>query len=1271
MSMFLLQSALWLLGAFLLGYLIGYVLKGVFCRRAVAKPVKNLNQGRVLENETDLDEIKVRKLGPTEIPLPPRPARPDFKTPPPPSFKKPVQVPPPPPPRPAPSNWPPPRKPATPPEPPKPRVVPEGVKKPVVTETKADWLDVARNTATAAGAGLAVKAFSDATKPQASDLPKLDKDLPKVSVDYTVTDINADNLLGITTPQGVELPDLTVQVDKPQVTLPDAHLPKLDLSSVEVDVPTVNLSSPELNLPKVDINLPKVELKTSELDLALPKVELPKLDVPLPKGDLPTPELNLPKVDLDLPELQAAKVNVDLPELQLAKAAVDLPTVDSDLPKVNLPKLDGDLPKVDLSTPELNLPEADLDLPKVDVDLPKVNSPKLDVDWPTLDLNLSKANVELPTVNVDVPNVDVPDIEITKPDTSLNLGAVATSVAGVAAVGVSGVVDKLKGAFPAELPSAALKVEASLPVADVTLPKVALDLPKVDINLPEVDVALPKVDLPSVDVALPKADLPSVDVALPKVDLPIFAVDLPSAEIELPQINVPKADLDLPNADLNLTTLEAKLPELSLPTVNGDVPKVDLPDIEITKPDTSLSLGAVAASVAGAAAVGGGSLFDKVKGAFQAEDMPSADVKIDASLPKVNVDLASAELELPKVDVTSPVVVAELPTGALNPPELGISLPKVDLPTIDVDLPTVDIERAKSDVNLPEADLALPKVDLDLPQLNVPKADVHLPKVNLDLPTLEASLPEVSLSSVDAVLPKLEADLPKIDVDLPQVNLAAPDLSVNQPELIEKLSAAVASVAGGAAMGASGLVDKVKDTLGINAPNHEANVPKVDLDLAEPKLDLTDLATRYEVTEITSDVLLDRFTTVRANVDESVMEVATNSNLNLLSGDALVSLPVAHEHYVVTEIGVDQLLGQSKASLATEFVDNRNNDTSLSLVNASESLEPLQAEHATTQWSSAEVNAGLLLEQTQPVIAYQSTDIDVGHLLAQAKSAIHYESSDITAASTLNVVGKAASALSTDYSNMLEVIESKIADTQQTLASADKPMIDASLEVSSDVGLGLNKPIETRGIHYQVSDIDAATMLGMAIAAQEPMGRQDESDSLVDKAINGVSSTGDKLLEGVSAVGENSSEALSTTFGSASAATLALGSGILGLAATPQSTDTSQWRLEQWVRHMLSHLDEPTRTRRVVQVWDKGSGPNCEQMERHGVLRLNPGTYDKLSSVHCGVARPGFVAVGGDVAFLAVGQAVWFQMNGILVCRAIDDVHRFIHLNLDDVATNV
>ncbi|UOG93914.1 MAG: hypothetical protein L3K52_09370 [Candidatus Thiothrix sulfatifontis] len=104
---------------------------------------------------------------------------------------------------------------------------------------------------------------------------------------------------------------------------------------------------------------------------------------------------------------------------------------------------------------------------------------------------------------------------------------------------------------------------------------------------------------------------------------------------------------------------------------------------------------------------------------------------------------------------------------------------------------------------------------------------------------------------------------------------------------------------------------------------------------------------------------------------------------------------------------------------------------------------------------------------------------------------------------------------------------------------------------------------------------------------------------------------------------------------------------------------------------LLSLVEQTKKTyrghnaRAVSRLWGSDSHYDCTTLDDHESISLQPATYDKLGSSHCGVPRAGFVAVGGDVGNIEQGGGILFHYCNIVVCRGTDDTHHFIRVLAD------
>ncbi|MEZ5536784.1 MAG: hypothetical protein R3F02_14295 [Thiolinea sp.] len=286
--------------------------------------------------------------------------------------------------------------------------------------------------------------FSDFTMKE----PELDIDTEMSSLDVELPSAT------------LKAPD--VDIDVPDVDLPAAGLnvPEVDVSvpDVDVDVPEVELSIPDVELPSADLDLPEVDVSVPDVDVEVPEVELSTPEVDLPSAELDMPDVELPSAELDVPEVNVDTPDVDLqtPEVELgtapeggiglgkiaagvaaagaglaAKAGFDKPDADADIEA----SVDAsvDMPEADISVPEIDTSEfeSEIDIPHVDIDSLKTELDAPDVDLEVSDVELQTPQIKLPTVEADT-EMTAPEVTVETPEIDADM---RMSLSGEGAVG--------------------------------------------------------------------------------------------------------------------------------------------------------------------------------------------------------------------------------------------------------------------------------------------------------------------------------------------------------------------------------------------------------------------------------------------------------------------------------------------------------------------------------------------------------------------------------------------------------------------------------------------------------------------------------------------------------------------------------------------------------------------------------------------------------------------------------------------------------------------
>lgn len=236
-----------------------------------------------------------------------------------------------------------------------------------------------------------------------AQLPDAELRTPDVSVPNLDHDADLKTNIDLSGPKtNFNLPDFNLS--NPKIKVPSVDLNKTD---IDTNLPKAELEAPDvtMNVPKVDLKGPDAQLKTPDVhldsslgDFKLPHFNLPKLDLssseveapsvhPSVEGGIEAPKVNIgtptadanisvPVADLSVPKLEGG---IKVPEADVKAPNVDANLAKSKFPHFKLPKLSGSNPK----TPEVNT-SANLDIsPDVSVSAPEVktslNTPELDI----------------------------------------------------------------------------------------------------------------------------------------------------------------------------------------------------------------------------------------------------------------------------------------------------------------------------------------------------------------------------------------------------------------------------------------------------------------------------------------------------------------------------------------------------------------------------------------------------------------------------------------------------------------------------------------------------------------------------------------------------------------------------------------------------------------------------------------------------------------------------------------------------------------------------
>lgn len=369
MAMFLIQSLLWLLAAFLLGYGIGRWLKGVFCkRRAMETQTKLETETSHLRVPVTTAAVATGTSATAALARSREPVRPTVTVKQP-EIKTPVVT----------------------------AKVPEF--KATVTPLKTAELELPKADLDLKAPEVTVTVPKVEVKAPDIELPKVDIHAPKLDLDKPNLEVKLPN---------IDLP--TVDLDAPEIHLPkvDLDLPKIDIKAPALDLPKVELDAPELNLPKLDLDLPKVDVNLPKVD-----VNLPKVDVNLPKIELPKVDLDLPKLDVELPKVEANLPQINTPHIEVKDIATGIVGLGAAALGVAAVKLQTPDRELDLTVNELAKPTAaDLELKPINIDLPEAKIDLSAVEWRSPQASVDAVAVNVPPVEVDLPEAKLPSIDI-------------------------------------------------------------------------------------------------------------------------------------------------------------------------------------------------------------------------------------------------------------------------------------------------------------------------------------------------------------------------------------------------------------------------------------------------------------------------------------------------------------------------------------------------------------------------------------------------------------------------------------------------------------------------------------------------------------------------------------------------------------------------------------------------------------------------------------------------------------------------------------------
>jgi hypothetical protein len=603
-----------------------------------------------------------------------------------------------------------------------------------------------------------------------------------------------------------------------------------------------------------------------------------------------------------------------------------------------------------------------------------------------------------------------------------------------------------------------------------------------------------------------------------------------------------------------------------------------------------------------AAAAGAAAVAARNKLETAAPDLPDVSLKA----PKVSVpevDVKAPEIKLPEVDVKAPEV---------DLPDMPLATPAVDLPDVSVSAHDVSVETdessnlwdlAKGAVIAGGAGLAAKAASA----MDFSSIDPHKPII--DPPDFDVSLPEVSLAtpSLDVALDLPDADMDVPDVSLPEVSLSALETDIGLPDI--GVSATTLNFSS---------IDPHKPI--IDPPDLDVGLPEVSMSAPSLDVGLPDV----EVKALEIDL-----PDVSMQTPDVSVEAGEGSNLWDLAKGAVIAG------------------GAGLAAKAASAMDFSGIDPHKPII------DPLDPDIVCAEACFAAPQIGSYM----PEIALAAPDVGVA--LPDTDMAVPEVGLPEVSLSALETdIGLPDIGVSTTALNFSAI------DPHKPII--DPPDIDVSLpEVSlATPSLDVDLPdvevtapeVDLPEVSLPVADVELPEVSMQA--ADVSMDASDGSDGLWDLATGAAVAAGAGLVAKAASAGEVTQESIA-----------AIGETVQDAVAVSDdelvdSDDETDWLL--LVVQRVKEEYQGFNPRVVSKLWDLDSGYDCSALERYESLTLEPAHYDKLGSIHCGVPRAGFVAVGGDVSNIQQGAAILFHYPNIVVCRDADDNHHFIRVSVAD-----
>lgn len=1093
------------------------------------------------------------------------------------------------------------------------------------------------------------------------DLPTATVAAPKVDVDLPQVDVKAPV---------VDLPKVDVNV--PSIDLPEGNIkaPSIDLPKVDVDVPSIDLTQVELKTPTVDV--PKVDIQAPKIDV--PKVDLQAPAVDLPKVDLEAPTIDLPKVDLEAPA-------VDVPKFDLEAPTIDLPNVDVQAPSVNLPKVDLQAPAIDLPTVDVSTPS--IELPKVDV--PSVDLPKVEVTTPTLAASLPTIDAKLPDVEVDAPHIEVKDITTGIVGLGAVAASVAALKLNAPDGEFDMTVSELIKPPEADVDLKTLQMNLPSSKADVSAVEWHNKEASADIavvNVPEVQIDLPEANLPKMDVDLAAANLHTpegeTDLTALRVDVPDTAIHLPEAGIDFEHAKLGAGAVEL-NTPEGLYTLEgAKVQALDQAEAAVAV--------RLTKPDGDVQVASFTTDASGqvnVAAVDNSPSGVELQ-SFELGSLQSGLVNQDwlaslkaSALEQGNTILAGAADQALTTQAATQLTTTEIGgLGAGLSPEwlaglkqaamgagLGAvvakatdSLAGLPKPVDESDsiegLKTLADDSGRAN-DLVETEIGVPSQGLNpafLGSLKTASANASTEPVNVITHAAEqiAGLPKsVDESDLIENVKNAEQDLER-DTALTSTDLGLAGQGLNTDFLAGLKTAA-------AGLGTAAAVKVANDIVDLPEPVDESDV------IEDVKTIKEDLARNADLNLVTVD---------RAALNPSnltVTEIATVGQG--LHADALSGLQLdaaSTETLAAVQANLD-------SGVQPMIVDESDVIEAIKLAwDGDLSPAELAALQNTLILRPGETGRLGLVTCSVPTANCVSLGGLEGDLSAGDAMRSKLFNMAVTHNDDGNYVFSSLSAWVPEWQKSGDTVEHT--DEQAQLVWDNDP---SAVDYAAGYQLTLHE-----GQYGNLGTVSCAVNEPGSVSLGGIVGSVADGQTAVSKLYGIFIERAGDVYTFKQFSKPNSND--SSWGDAAKAAAVAMGAGVAAQASgavdaindmvmpvTKSETtdmlepdlDWSDDKIRVGVHRLIAESHDRRGSKLVSQLWDSDSGYDCGFIEGEESLILKPGLYGKLGSIHCGVTKPGRVVVSGDVSALAEGEGVLFHLYNIVVCRDDEDNYRFERLN--------